>query len=139
MLGNRKRKQPAAATVEATRAAPVSVNDDLDPAWVAEQAAAETAAERQKELGIGDDEFATAIWFVQADEAFHNPIGGSASRRVARLVTLGEASGLTGGQLDALTRLMARIDAARDVLGAAECRRASGRLQVVSGAGGRNF
>jgi predicted TPR repeat methyltransferase len=128
MFGSKKQK---AATAEA---APVSVNDDdhaaLDPAWLAEQERAAATAERLAEQSIGDDDFAQAVWLVQADEAFSDPIGGSASRRVARIVSLGGASGLTGGQLAALAALMERVDTVREVLGTAERHRAVPRARA---------
>jgi hypothetical protein len=139
MFGNRKRKQ--AAAVDAAPA-PIKLDDDdgvpLDPTWLAEQEADEAAAERMNEAAVDDDQFAQAVWLVQVDEALRDPLGGSASRRIARIVSHGAASGFTGGQLAALKRLADRVDAVRDVLGDAERRRAGGRLNVV-GAGGRNF
>jgi hypothetical protein len=142
MFGNRKRKPVVEAAVDkAPAAAPVGVTDGdealLDPAWVAEQENAEAAAARLSDLGVGDDEFAQAVWLIQVDEAWHDQHHGSASTRVSRILSHGTASGLSPGQLAALQRLLARIDAARDVLGAAERRRASGRLSVAPG--GRNF
>ncbi len=136
MFGNRKRK-PAVAT--AVRKTPAAATLDLDPAWVAEQEAAEAAATRLSDLGVSDDEFAQAVWLIQIDEALHDQHSGSAGSRVARILAHGAASGLSPGQLAALQRLLARIAAARDVLGAAERRRASTRLNVVPGGGGRNF
>lgn len=137
MFGNRKRKVEAA--VEAAPA-PVKLDDadgPLDPAWLAEQEAAEAVAARQSDLGIGDNEFAQAVWLIQVDEAWHDPHSGSAATRVARIISHGAASGLTPGQRAALKRLLAHIHATRGVLDAAERRRASGRLTVAPG--GRNF
>jgi len=143
MFGNRKRKPVVEAAVDkAPAAAPVKLDDDeapLDAAWVAEQENAEAAAARLSDLGVGDDEFAQAVWLIQVDEAWHDERGGSAGNRVARILTHGAASGLSPGHLAALQRLMAHIATARDVLGAAERRRVSTRLNVVSGAGGRNY
>jgi hypothetical protein len=126
MFGNRKRTQVSA--VDAAPA-PIKLDDDdvpLDPTSLAEQSA-------------DDDQFAQAVWLVQVDEALHEPLGGSVSRRIARIVSYGAASGLTSGQLAALKRLADRVDAVDGVLGGAERRRASNRPQVVPGANGRNF
>jgi hypothetical protein len=124
----------APPAAQAPAAAPVICDDGdsvpLDPAWVAEQERAEAAAARQNELDIGDNEFALAAWLVQVDQASHDPNGGSPSRRIAHIVSLGSASGLTDGQLEALQRLQARTNAARDVLSTAErnhTRRAGGQ------------
>lgn len=134
MFGSKKRKPTAPPPVSSdVEEAP------LDPAWVAEQEAAEEAAARSTELGIGDEEFARAVWLAQLDEALKEPLGGSASRRIAHILSHGAASGLTKGQLAALRRLAVGVDAARAALGAAARRRASGRLKVVPGGGGRNF
>lgn len=133
----------APRAAEAPAAAPIICADDkdvpLDPAWIAEQERAAAAAERQRTLSIADDSFADAIWRCLVDEAFHDPSDGGPSHRLARFVSLGTASGLTAGQFEALQRLQARTDAACDVVGAVERRRASGRLQVHGGANGRNY
>jgi len=86
-----------------------------------------------------DDDFAQAVWFQAIDDSWREQNGGSASTRVARIISHGTASGLTTGQLAALKRLAERVEKAADVLGAAERRRASGRLNVVPGGNGRNF
>jgi len=86
-----------------------------------------------------DDDFAHAVWFQAIDDSWREQNGGSASTRVARIISHGTASGLTAGQLAALKRLAERVEKAADVLGMAERRRASGRLNVVPGGNGRNF
>lgn len=137
----RARKTAAPAPQAPAAARVIGVDDDvpLDSKWLAEQEAAEAASARLNALGIGDDEFAQAVWLIQVDEAWRDQHSGSASTRVSRILSHGATSGLSPGQLAALTRLMARIDTARDVLGAAERRRTGARPNVVAGAGGRNF
>jgi hypothetical protein len=140
MFGNSKRKQAGAVGVAP---APIKLDDDddvpLDPTWLAGQEAAEVAPERTNGAATDDDQFAQAVWLVQMDEALHESLGGSVSRRIARIVSYGAASGLTGGQLAALKRLADRVDGVRRVVGDAERRRAGGQLSVAGGAGGRNF
>jgi hypothetical protein len=120
MFGN-KRKSTGAE--ETAASAPIKLEDESE--------AVDTAAD--------DDRFAQAVWLGQIDQAFHDPSNGSVGRRIARIVSYGAASGFTDGQIEALKRLAARVDEARDVLGRIERRLASGRCQVSQNAGGPNF